>query len=168
MEDVKCSHAAYAQQADYSNSQHAQEIVELMQAYALDKMGGGEPLSQYAVKHLIAGLKAQKNAFTVVGYVNNLPAGLINCIEGFSTFNAKQLVNIHDVIILENYRGQGLLEKMFTEVECIANNRGYCKLTLEVLEGNLIAKKAYERIGFSGYELDPELGKAMFWQKKLS
>jgi len=54
---------------------------------------------------------------------------------------------------------------MLHEVEKIAKERGCCKLTLEVLEGNCSAKKSYEKFGFSGYELDSEVGKALFWQK---
>ena len=41
-------------------------------------------------------------------------------------------------------------------------------MTLEVLEGNEIAQHAYRSFGFAGYELDPRMGKAMFWQKKLA
>ena len=49
----------------------------------------------------------------------------------------------------------------------IAVRIGCCKLTLEVLEGNAIAQAAYKACGYAGYELDPKMGKAMFWQKKL-
>ena len=42
-----------------------------------------------------------------------------------------------------------------------------CKITLEVLEGNTIAKNAYKKFGFMGYELDPKMGKAMLWEKSL-
>jgi hypothetical protein len=38
---------------------------------------------------------------------------------------------------------------------------------LEVLEGNTIAQMAYKSCGYSGYELNPKMGRAMFWQKKL-
>jgi hypothetical protein len=40
-------------------------------------------------------------------------------------------------------------------------------VTLEVLEGNQIAKNAYIKFGFAGYELDPKMGKALFWEKPL-
>ena len=56
---------------------------------------------------------------------------------------------------------------MLDEVERIAKEKGCCKLTLEVLEGNIVAKKAYEKFGFSSYELDPATGKALFWEKVL-
>ena len=154
-------------QADYSNPEQAKDLVMLLNAYALDPMGGEEPLSDYTQTHLISALSKRADAFTVLCYVDNEPAGIINCFEGFSTFKCKPLVNIHDCGVLSKFRGLGLSRKMFEEVERIAIERGCCKLTLEVLQGNDVAKKAYENIGFTGYELDPELGNAMFWEKVL-
>ena len=52
-------------------------------------------------------------------------------------------------------------------IEQHAREIGCCKVTLEVLEGNHPAKKAYSQAGFAAYELDPEAGQALFWQKKL-
>jgi len=57
---------------------------------------------------------------------------------------------------------------MIQQVEAIAIEHGCCKLTLEVLEGNVVAKAAYKKLGFGGYELDPKMGQAVFWQKTLS
>ena len=56
---------------------------------------------------------------------------------------------------------------MLEKVEQIAIERGCCKLTLEVLEGNQAAQNSYQKFGFSAYELDPEMGRALFWDKKL-
>ncbi len=153
--------------ADYHNEQHGRDILMLLNAYATDPMGGGEPLSEFVQQNLITTLKKQQNVFTVLCYVDGEPAGVVNCVEGFSTFNCKPLVNIHDVGVLTQYRGLGLSRKMLEKVEEIAQEKGCCKLTLEVLEGNTIAQKAYENIGYEGYELDPEMGRAIFWQKKL-
>ena len=69
--------------------------------------------------------------------------------------------------MLKEYRGLGLSQKLFIEAEKISRERGYCKLTLEVLEGNIVAQNAYKKLGFSGYELDEKTGKAMFWEKVL-
>jgi ribosomal protein S18 acetylase RimI-like enzyme len=47
---------------------------------------------------------------------------------------------------------------MLRKVEEVALQRDCGTLVLEVLEvleGNTIARKAYEKFGFSGYELDP-------------
>jgi len=56
---------------------------------------------------------------------------------------------------------------MLKKVEDIAKEKGCCKLTLEVLDGNKAAQNAYTKFGFGGYELDPVMGKALFWQKSI-
>ena len=153
--------------ADYENEQHANDLIMLLNAYALDPMGGGESLADDVQKNLVATLAKRNDVFTVLCYVDNEPAGIINCVEGFSTFSNKPLINIHDCGVLDKFRGLGLSLKMFAEAENIAIERGCCKLTLEVLQGNEVAKNAYKKLGFSGYELDPALGHALFWEKKL-
>ena len=57
---------------------------------------------------------------------------------------------------------------MLNKVEEIALAKGCCKVTLEVLSNNIVAKSAYLKFGFAGYELDPKAGSALFWQKTLS
>ena len=103
----------------------------------------------------------------MVSFDEGVPVGLVNCIEGFSTFACKPLVNVHDVVVLASHRGQGVAERMLVVAEQIAIQRGACKLTLEVLSGNLSAIKLYQRIGFAGYQLDPAMGHAVFLQKQL-
>jgi hypothetical protein len=56
---------------------------------------------------------------------------------------------------------------MLQYVENIAVEKGCCKIILEMLEGNRVAKHAYLKFGFAGYELDPKMGKALFWEKTL-
>jgi ribosomal protein S18 acetylase RimI-like enzyme len=153
--------------ADYNDSQQGQDIVSLLNDYAKDPMGGGEPLAQETVDNLAASLSKLPHAFSIVCYVDAKPAGLINCFEAFSTFKCKPLINIHDVAVRKEYRGLGISLKMLEKVEQIASEKGCCKLTLEVLEGNEVAKNAYIKFGFQGYELDPLMGKAMFWEKAL-
>lgn len=154
-------------QADYNNPQHSKDVVYLLNEYAKDPMGGGEPLSDVVRHNLIDTIVSLPYVFSVLCYIDNKPAGLVNCIEGFSTFACAPVVNIHDVVVTSTYRGLGINAKMFEKVELIAKQRGACKLTLEVLEGNKPAQQAYIKAGFEGYELDPAMGKAMFWQKKL-
>jgi len=154
--------------ADYSNPAHQAAIIELLDEYARDPMGGGTGLSNWVKENLLTTLADTANAFSILALVNGAPAGLINCFQTLSTFKCKPLVNIHDVMVSKALRGKGLSTVMLQEVEKIARQRGCCKLTLEVLEGNSIARKAYEKFGFSGYELDPAMGKAMFWEKPLT
>ena len=152
-------------QANYANPLHAQAVVNLLDAYAQDPAGGGEALAAFTKTHLVAELAARPQAFSVLAFAGRTPVGLVNCIEGFSTFACKPLVNVHDVVVLSSHRGQGVAEKMLSLAEQIALQRGACKLTLEVLSGNPSAIKLYERIGFAGYQLDPAMGHAVFLQK---
>jgi len=156
--------------ADYANPVHAAALVMLLDAYASDPMGGGEGLSDFAKVNLVPSLAARPQAFSVLAFLgtdDSTPVGLINGIEGFSTFACKPLVNVHDVAVLPGYRGQRIGEQMLALVERIAVERGACKLTLEVLSGNGGAVKLYQRVGFAFYELDPAMGQAGFMQKWL-
>ncbi|MBI2725346.1 MAG: GNAT family N-acetyltransferase [Polaromonas sp.] len=153
---------------DYTDPAHAAALVQLLDAYACDVAGGGQPLSEFAKANLPSSLAARRQAFSVLAFDGLDAVGLVNCFEGFSTFACKPLVNVHDVVVLASHRGQRVGEKMLSLVEQIARARGACKLTLEVLQGNSSAIKLYQRIGFAGYELDPAMGHAQFLQKWLT
>ena len=153
--------------ADYGNAAHAAALVDLLDAYARDPAGGGTPLEAGVLAGLPAALAARPQAFSVLAYDGQTPVGLVNCIEGFSTFACKPLVNVHDVVVLASHRGQRVAQRMLMRVEEEARARGACKLTLEVLSGNRSALRAYKREGFAGYQLDPAFGSAVFLQKKL-
>ena len=156
--------------ANYANPAHAVALVQVLDAYALDPMGGGEGLSDFAKATLVAALAARPQAFSVLafaGHDDSIPVGLVNCIEGFSTFACKPLVNVHDVAVLSGYRGQRIGERMLELVQAIAVERGACKLTLEVLSNNLGAIKLYQRVGFGNYALGDAMGNAHFMQKWL-
>lgn len=154
-------------QAYYAKPSHAAAVVALLHAYALDPAGGGDGLSAFAQAHLVTELAARPQAFSVLAFDGDQPVGLVNCIEGFSTFACRPLVNVHDVVVLAGYRGQRVGEAMLSVVEQLARLRGACKLTLEVLSGNHSAVRLYERIGFGAYQLDSAMGQAQFFQKQL-
>jgi ribosomal protein S18 acetylase RimI-like enzyme len=77
------------------------------------------------------------------------------------------LVNVHDVMVAKQFRGLGLSQKMLQKVEEIARQRGCCKITLEVLEGNELAQSAYRKFGFDDSVFDPAHGRMLFWNKAL-
>ena len=153
--------------ADYHYPPHARAVVDLLDAYARDPAGGGHPLSEHARSNLVRELALRPQAFSVLAFDAEQPVGLVNCIEGFSTFACRPLVNVHDVAVLPAWRGRRVTQQMLAVVERVARERGACKLTLEVLQGNLPAVRAYEREGFAGYTLDPAMGQAQFMQKWL-
>lgn len=152
---------------DYHDSRHAGALIHLLDAYARDPMGGAHPLSDFAKHHLVQQLAQRPTAFSVLAFADGEPAGLINCFEGFSTFACQPLVNIHDVVVLPQYRGRRIAQLMLERVEQIALARGCCKLTLEVLEENVAAQKLYRKFGFADYQLAAASGNAMFLQKRF-
>ena len=154
-------------QADYTNPVHAQAVRDVLNHYAKDPMGGGQALSEEVLVQLPTELAKRAHAFSVLAFVNGEAAGLVNCFEGFSTFAGKPLVNVHDVSVVDRFRGLGLSQKMLRKVEDIARERGCCKITLEVLEGNDVAQGSYRKFGFSDGKLDPAYGRMLFWNKYL-
>ena len=76
-------------QADYASALHARALVDLLDNYARDPMGGGHPLSDFAKAHIVQALAARSQAFSVLAFADASqvePVGLVNCFEGFSTF----------------------------------------------------------------------------------
>jgi len=153
--------------ADYADTEHGQDIIHLLDEYANDPMGGGQPLSAFTKNKLISSLTNIPKAFSILSYIDSIPVGLANCFEGFSTFQCKPLINIHDIAVINKYRGKGIGQNLLQKIEEIAVERQCCKITLEVLDGNESAISAYKKFGFSPYELQSEYGHAMFWEKKI-
>lgn len=153
--------------ADYGSATDAQALVCLLNAYACDPAGGGVPLSDFAQAHLVAEMARRPQFFSVLAWDGDQPVGLVNCIEGFSTFACLPLVNVHDVAVLASHRGLGVGRQLLQVAEQHARERGACKLTLEVLSGNAPARGLYQALGFADYQLDPGLGSACFMQKWL-
>ncbi len=153
--------------ANYSNPKHQIDILLLLESYAMDPMGGGKPLDKIVKDNLITELARREYAFSLIAYVDHKPAGLANCFEAFSTFSCKPLINIHDMVVIKTFRGLGIAQKIMTAIEKIAQSKGCCKITLEVLSNNKAAKAAYRNFGFDDYKLDPKKGTALFWQKVL-
>jgi ribosomal protein S18 acetylase RimI-like enzyme len=153
--------------ADFKNPEHGKDILYLLNEYAKDPLGGSEPISDFARDNLLGALAEIPGAFSVLCYIGSTPAGLANCFQGFSTFKCKPLINIHDIVVIEEYRGRGISQAIMETIESVAIQRQCCKLTLEVLEGNQNAISAYKKFGFIPYELDNKYGRASFWEKEL-
>ena len=158
---------------DYADPGDAQALVQLLDGYARDAAGGGQPLAEHVLQGLPAALRQRPQAFSVLAWAQQegaapVPVGLVNCFEGFSTFACQPLVNVHDLVVAPDWRGQRIAPRMLMLVESIARERGACKLTLEVLSGNTSAMVLYLREGFAPYALDPAMGQAQFLQKKLA
>ncbi|MEQ8210777.1 MAG: GNAT family N-acetyltransferase [Lacipirellulaceae bacterium] len=153
--------------ADLSSPLHAAAVLDLLDEYARGITGTGKPLPEFVRANLIHELSQRPDCCAVLAFVDEQPAGLAICFEGFSTFACKPILNIHDFVVAEAFRGQGLARDLLAKVEEVAKSNGCCKLTLEVLEGNERARQVYQRYGFASYELDPEMGRAVFLEKTI-
>jgi len=153
---------------DFADPADAAALVFVLDAYARDPMGGGEPLSADVRERLVPAMAQVPGAFALLARLDGEAAGLATCFMGFSTFAARPLVNIHDVSVVPQHRGKGIARALFAAVEAEAKARGACKVTLEVLSGNHRAKALYASLGYGDFQLDPEAGHALFWQKKLT
>ena len=153
--------------ADLSSPGHQSDVLRLLDAYAKDLMGGGQSLPQYTKANLARELSQRENCVVILTCVDSEAAALAICFEGFSTFACQPILNIHDLMVDSKFRGQGLSVELLEKAESVAVARGCCKMTLEVLSENHRASKIYRNFGFSPYELNAEMGQAMFYEKKL-
>lgn len=147
--------------------QHAAALLALLDHYAHDPMGGGAGLSDAARAYLVPALRKRNDYCGFIAWEDGEAVGLINCFEGFSTFAARPLLNVHDIVVHTARRGHGIGAQLLAAAEAHAQSRGCCKLTLEVLSNNAPALAAYRRFGFAPYVLDPSAGEALFLQKWL-
>ncbi len=152
---------------DLDQPAHSQAVLQLTRAYACDPMGGGRDLPPDVQAELVPRLRQRPDYFGVIAWDDGQAVGLATCFEGFSTFQARPLMNVHDLCVAPTHRGRGLSHRLLARVEQAARERGCVKLTLEVLDGNTVAVASYRRFGFDTYALDPAYGRAQFWQKPL-
>ena len=153
---------------NYSDPEQGADLIAMLEIYARDPMGGGGTLSDHVKIQLLADLAVRPFAFSLLAYNDKKPVGLANCFFGYSTFSARPLVNIHDLVTHPDYRGSGIATALFNEIERLALLEGCCKLTLEVLSENVRARKLYTQLGFRGYGLGESQGTAEYWQKAMT
>lgn len=135
-------------EADLSIKHHADAIQKITNLYAKEPMGQNEPLQEYSQKHLIEELRNFPLYLGLLAWRDGQPAGLANCFYGFSTFKAARVLNIHDLVVLKDFRSMGLGQALINYAVKKAKQQNCCKVTLEVREDNR-AKRLYEREGFS-------------------
>ena len=140
--------AVRVREADLTASADAHGIIEVLDSYAADPIGEWEPLSAAVRERLIPALRDHPTTLVLLAVLDGRPVGVAVCFFGFSTFRARPLLNIHDLAVLPEYRGNGIGRVLLGEAEKRARLCGCCKLTLEVRTDNNRACKLYERCGF--------------------
>jgi ribosomal protein S18 acetylase RimI-like enzyme len=134
--------------ADLEDPVHARAIVDLLDAYASDPIGGGRPLAPEVQARLVSGLREHPTTLVLLAFDGERPIGIAVCFLGFSTFQARPLLNVHDLAVLPGWRGRGVGQALLAAVEERARARGCGKLTLEVQDENTRARRVYDRFGF--------------------
>ena len=110
-------------------------------------MGQGRPLDAEVRQRLVPALRDHAGASVLLGWYHGEPVAVATCLAGFSTFRARPLLGIHDLVVHQAYRGRGFGEAMLRAAIDHAMRLGCCGVTLEV-RGDNPAKRLYERVGF--------------------
>lgn len=134
--------------ADLADARDADAVVALLDSYARDPRGGSTPLSADVRATLVAGLRAHPTTCVWLAFEDACAIGVCVGFMGFSTFQARPLLNIHDLAVLPGSRGAGVGGALLAAAEAHARATGCCKLTLEVQEDNSPARSLYARCGF--------------------
>jgi GNAT superfamily N-acetyltransferase len=147
---------------NYSIPEHLEAIASLINAYIDDEMGGGKPLSQLERLRLIDGLNSHPKSIVLLAETEGVFVGLLTAFENFSTFSAKPMINIHDVIVLKEYRRKGVGRQLMNRIIQEAESRSCSRLTLEVRKDNTGAQDLYKSLEFG--DTEPEM---LYWRKYL-
>lgn len=149
------------EKADLNDPTHIDALIHLLNSYS------DEPLAEDVRQRL--GDELRKHPTTHVLLATNAdgqPVGTAICFLGFSTFQAKPLLNLHDLVVDPASRGQGVGSRLLASVEEMARDLDCCRVTLEVKEDNPRAKALYHRSGF--VDKSPTNEQKYFLEKELT
>ena len=153
--------------ADLASEADATVLVQLINEYSKDITGNPAGLSAEVRNRLAPGLRDHPTAFALIARAEERPVGFTVCLFGYSTFAAKQTINIHDLGVAREARGQGIGRQLLQRVVAIGEENDCCKLTLEVESGNTNALGLYRSMGFRvGEHLDSD-ATALFLERPL-
>ena len=88
---------------DFADTLHCSGVVEVLNSYASDPFGGGEPLSPEVQERLIPALRNHPTVLVLLAFDERRAVGVAVCFFGFSTFQALPLLNIHDLAVVPGY-----------------------------------------------------------------
>lgn len=153
--------------ANFRNPVHAAAIVSLLNQYAQEPMGIGRPLPDEVKRRVVAGLRAHPTSFAYLAFGSKEPVGLVVCFTVFSTFQARPVVNIHDLYVKKSYRGRRIGRELLRLVEGKGRRLRCSKITLEVRSDNERALRLYESDGFDGERTRDGRPRTFFLEKSL-
>jgi ribosomal protein S18 acetylase RimI-like enzyme len=147
--------------ADLEQPAHADAVVALLDMYCQDFFGNNAPLKN-EVRHRVIGGLREAGGTCFLARDGEAFVGLAICLPSYSSFRARPILNIHDIAVVPEHRGQGIGHALLAAIEKEACRRGCAKITLEVRSDNALARDLYRRCGFRGTE--PQ---TLFWSREL-
>jgi ribosomal protein S18 acetylase RimI-like enzyme len=151
--------------ADLQDNRDADAVLDLLDMYARDPFGDGEPLATDVRERLIPDLRRLDNCYIFLAIAESSPVGLAICFFGYSSFLARPLLNIHDLAVVPEWRGRRVGRALLHAIEQEARRRHCCRITLEVRADNLVARRLYQDFGFQPG--DTATDALSFWKKPL-
>jgi GNAT superfamily N-acetyltransferase len=147
---------------DYTQASHLKGIITLINSYIKDDMGGGIPLDPSQQMQLVYSLEQHPTSVVLLACCDGTICGLLIAFENLSTFTVKPMLNIHDIVVLPDYRHRGIGRLLLKTTIDTAVERGCCRVTLEVRHDNHIAQQLYASMGFE--DTQPPM---YYWRKEL-
>jgi len=144
------------------NTEHQKAFFKLLNAYMLDDMGLNAPLDENKGQKIVADLLIHPSYVGFFVKENDEFIALANCFVNYSTFSARQLINIHDFVVASEYRCKGAGYFLLSAIEKYGQENDFCRINLEVREDNVKARSLYYKYGFR--ECSPAMS---FWEKWL-
>lgn len=152
--------------ADLEDPLHREGLVDVLDSYASDPVGGGTALPAEVRERLVPALRDHPTTRAVLAIAAGRVVGVAVCFLGFSTFRALPLLNIHDLAVLPAWRGRGVGRALLAAAEARARREGCCRLTLEAQDDNHRALGLYRSFGFSEVVVG-DSGPTLFFGKPL-
>jgi ribosomal protein S18 acetylase RimI-like enzyme len=135
-------------EADLNDPAHANATLALLSAFAEHPGGGSSAFPEGVLDRLVQAIIEMPGARVFLAQTSGQSIGIALCLMGFSSYRASRTLNIHDLYVQPEHHGHGIGGKLIERVAHEARTGGYCKVTLEVLESNKVARGVYEKMGF--------------------
>ncbi len=146
--------------ANLRNKAHRRALLDLIDEYRTDPMGGRlKPFTKAERRRCAAALARHPTLHCFLSIENNKVVAAAICFRGYSTFAARPLLNIHDLFVTRSARNKGHARALLSAIRSYGRHLGCCRITLEVRTDNRPARTLYRSIGFK-----PCTPPMSFWQ----
>jgi GNAT superfamily N-acetyltransferase len=146
----------------FKSFDHCESFVFLLNQYIKDDMGGGQIIKGSRKLKILNDMKNHPSRLVFLALCDKIYVGMVVCFWGYSTFRVCPVLNVHDLIVLPEYRQKGIGRKLMETVEKKALQCGCGKITLEVRCDNQQARRLYNDLGYG--DCQPPMS---FWVKLI-